>query len=106
MSFLPAWPSFELVEVICICICSVQLRPVSAQSPAGGVGAEAAYARLESLCAAIKTELQRDLHIHDQAILPSSINLPQIAAAEYCKVRLYPDSVLALSCSVSIFCSI
>ncbi|KAK9868912.1 hypothetical protein WJX84_002762 [Apatococcus fuscideae] len=63
-------------------------RPSSGQPQlqSGGVGAEAAYARLEALCAAIKTELMRDLHIHDQAILPSSVNLPQITAAEYCKL--------------------
>lgn len=66
-----------------------QVRPSSGQyqqQHVGGVGPDAAYARLEALCSAIKTELQRDLHIHDQAILPSSVNLPQVTAAEYCKV--------------------
>ncbi|KAK9868824.1 hypothetical protein WJX84_006782 [Apatococcus fuscideae] len=68
-----------------------QVRPSSGQyqqQHVGGVGPDAAYARLEALCSAIKTELQRDLHIHDQAILPSSVNLPQVTAAEYCKLFL------------------
>lgn len=78
----------------------MQQRPSSGQPQlqSGGVGAEAAYARLEALCAAIKTELQRDLHIHDQAILPSSVNLPQITAAEYCRVGLLCPLQALLCC--------
>lgn len=44
--------------------------------------AEVAYARLGALCQAIKHELQNDLKIHDAAILPTYINLPQVTAAE------------------------
>ena len=49
--------------------------------------AEVAYARLGALCQAIKNELQNDLKIHDAAILPSYVNLPQVTAAEYSTVR-------------------
>ena len=49
--------------------------------------AEAAYARMEALSQAIKNELQNDLRIHDSAVLPHFVNLPQITAAEYCRVR-------------------
>ncbi|KAL3142941.1 hypothetical protein ABBQ38_003227 [Trebouxia sp. C0009 RCD-2024] len=49
--------------------------------------AEAAYHRLELLSQSIRNELQRDLHIHDSAVLPNFINLPQVTAAEY--TRLY-----------------
>ncbi|KAK9806759.1 hypothetical protein WJX72_001747 [[Myrmecia] bisecta] len=47
--------------------------------------AELAYARLEALCQAIKNELQNDLRIHDSAVLPSFVVLPQVTAAEYCR---------------------
>lgn len=40
--------------------------------------AEAAYHRLELLSQSIRNELQRDLHIHDSAVLPNFINLPQV----------------------------
>ena len=53
----------------------------------GSAEAELAYARLEALCAAVKTELQQDLHIHDAAVLPNFVNLPKVAAAEYGRVR-------------------
>lgn len=46
-----------------------------------------AYARLGALSQAIKHELQTDLKIHDAAILPTFINLPQVTAAEYSAVR-------------------
>jgi hypothetical protein len=49
----------------------------------GKSDAELAYARLEALCHAVKQELQNDLHIHDAAVLPAFVNLPQITAAEY-----------------------
>ena len=52
----------------------------------GSAEAELAYARLEALCAAVKTELQQDLHIHDAAVLPNFVNLPKVAAAEYGRV--------------------
>ena len=54
-------------------------------SHAGGVtSADAdAYARLEALASAIQAELGSDLAIHDAAVLPSFINLPQVCAAEY-----------------------
>ena len=42
---------------------------------------------MEVLCQAIKHELNNDLKIHDSAILPSFINLPQVTGAEYCRVR-------------------
>ena len=48
---------------------------------------EVAYVRIEALCQAIKAELNNDLKIHDSAILPSFINLPQVTAGEYCRVR-------------------
>jgi hypothetical protein len=48
--------------------------------------AEVAYARLEALCQAVKGELQQDLHIHDAAVLPNFVNLPQVTAAEYGRV--------------------
>ena len=54
----------------------------------GGRGdAEVAYARLEALCQAIKAELGGDLKIHDAAVLPAFITLPQVTAAEYGRVR-------------------
>ncbi|KAK9839863.1 hypothetical protein WJX81_007158 [Elliptochloris bilobata] len=49
----------------------------------GGGEAEVAYARLEALCQAIKAELGNDLKIHDAAVLPAFIMLPQVTAAEY-----------------------
>lgn len=49
--------------------------------------AEVAYARVGALCEAIKAELNNDLKIHDQGILPQFINLPQVTAGEYCRVR-------------------
>ena len=48
--------------------------------------AEVAYARVGALCEAIKSELNNDLKIHNQGILPQWINLPQVAAGEYCRV--------------------
>ncbi|DBB16594.1 TPA: hypothetical protein ACH3X3_014851 [Trebouxia sp. C0006] len=49
--------------------------------------AEAAYYHMELLSQSIRNELQRDLHIHDSAVLPNFVNLPQVTAAEY--TRLY-----------------
>ena len=46
--------------------------------------AEAAYHRLELLSQSIRNELQRDLHIHDSAVLPNFINLPQVCAITSC----------------------
>lgn len=40
--------------------------------------AEAAYRRMELLSQSIRNELQRDIHIHDHAVLPNFINLPQV----------------------------
>ena len=52
----------------------------------GSGDAELAYVRLEALCQAVKGELQQDLHIHDAAVLPNFVNLPQVTAAEYGRV--------------------
>ena len=41
--------------------------------------AEAAYHRMELLSQSISIELQRDLHIHDSAVLPNFVNLPQVS---------------------------
>ena len=60
--------------------------------------AEVAYARLGALSQAIKNELQNDLKIHDAAILPAFVNLPQITAAEYSSVC--PRLRLILSVSI------
>ena len=46
--------------------------------------AEAAYHRLELLSQSIRNELQRDLHIHDSAVLPNFVNLPQVCLASSC----------------------
>ena len=54
----------------------------------GSADADLAYARLEALCGAVKGELQQDLHIHDAAVLPNFVNLPQVTAAEYGRVRV------------------
>jgi hypothetical protein len=51
--------------------------------PAAARAAAAAYARLEALAAALRAELVNDLKIHDAAVLPSFVTLPQLAAAEY-----------------------
>lgn len=48
------------------------------ESPETSSDAEAAYHRMELLSHAIKNELQRDLHIHDSAILPNFVSLPQV----------------------------
>lgn len=56
----------------------------------GSADADLAYARLEALCAAVKGELQQDLHIHDAAVLPNFVNLPQVTAAEYGRVCAIP----------------
>lgn len=52
--------------------------------------AEVAYARVGALCEAIKAELNNDLKIHEQGILPQFINLPQVTAGEYCRVSIQP----------------
>ena len=64
----------------------------------GSADADLAYARLEALCAAVKGELQQDLHIHDAAVLPNFVNLPQVTAAEYGRVRaiLYQATICQL----------
>jgi hypothetical protein len=41
----------------------------------------------------VKQELQNDLHIHDSSQLPTFINLPQITAAEYGRVRCRQDTL-------------
>ena len=66
----------------------------------GGGEAEVAYARLEALCQAIKAELGNDLKIHDAAVLPAFITLPQVTAAEYGRVRacLQPPSWMHVVC--------
>lgn len=51
--------------------------------PAAARAAAAAYARLEALAASLRAELVNDLKIHDAAVLPSFVTLPQLAAAEY-----------------------
>ena len=56
----------------------------------GSADADLAYTRLEALCGAVKGELQQDLHIHDAAVLPNFVNLPQVTAAEYGRVRVIP----------------
>ncbi len=54
---------------------------------AAGSDADVAYARLEALCAAVRAELEVDLRIHDAALLPKFVALPQVTAAEYGRVR-------------------
>ena len=44
------------------------------------------YPQLESVCQSIMSELQSDLKLHDEGVFPTPIQLPQITAAEYCKV--------------------
>jgi len=46
--------------------------------------AEAAYYRMELLSQSIRNELQRDLHIHDSAVLPNFVNLPQVCTHQAC----------------------
>ena len=53
------------------------------RDPAAARAAAAAYARLEALAAALRAELVNDLKIHDAAVLPAFVTLPQLAAAEY-----------------------
>ena len=67
-----------------------KIAPVSLSLPdqaAAGSSAEAAYARLEALCSAVRAELATDLRISDAAVLPSFVSLPQVTAAEYGRVR-------------------
>ncbi len=52
----------------------------------GLADADLAYARLEALCGAVRGELEQDIHIHDAAVLPNFVNLPQVTAAEYGRV--------------------
>ncbi|XP_039124008.1 uncharacterized protein LOC120260571 isoform X2 [Dioscorea cayenensis subsp. rotundata] len=42
-----------------------------------------AYLKMKSLCANISNEIQADMKIHNEHILPSSIDLPNIAASIY-----------------------
>ncbi|KAM0932315.1 hypothetical protein DsansV1_C46g0241501 [Dioscorea sansibarensis] len=42
-----------------------------------------AYLKMKALCANISNEIQADIKIHNQHILPSSIDLPNIAASIY-----------------------
>lgn len=63
------------------------LSSVAMWQAGGASEAEVAYARLEALCQAIKAELGNDLKIHDAAVLPAFITLPQVTAAEYGRVR-------------------
>ena len=60
---------------------------VLAVQAAADADAEVAYARVGALCQAIKAELNNDLKIHDQGILPPFINLPQVTGGEYSRVR-------------------
>ena len=46
----------------------------------------ACYAQLEGLCQAMMSELASDRRLHDSGILPQDVCLPQITAAQYCKV--------------------
>ncbi len=46
--------------------------------------AEAAYYHMELLSQSIRNELQRDLHIHDSAVLPNFVNLPQVCTPSFC----------------------
>ena len=64
---------------------------VACDQAAAGSSAEAAYARLEALCCAMRTELGVDLRIHDAAVLP---HLCQPAPGHRRRVR--PGA--ALSC--------
>ncbi|CAK0784807.1 hypothetical protein CVIRNUC_008011 [Coccomyxa viridis] len=54
-----------------------------ASDQSGLADADLAYARLEALCGAVRGELEQDIHIHDAAVLPNFVNLPQVTAAEY-----------------------
>ena len=61
--------------------------PLGDTAPAGPGSeqdAEAAYHRMELLSQSIRNELQRDLHIHDSAVLPNFVNLPQVCALQTC----------------------
>ncbi len=49
--------------------------------------AEAAYYHMELLSQSIRNELQRDLHIHDSAVLPNFVNLPQVCTHKACASR-------------------
>lgn len=46
----------------------------------------ACYAQLEGLCQAMMSELASDRRLHDSGIFPQDVCLPQITAAQYCKV--------------------
>lgn len=56
----------------------------------------ACYAQLEGLCQAMMSELASDRRLHDSGILPGDVCLPQVTAAQYCKVThlLLPCSYL------------
>ena len=70
-----------------------------------------AYHRMELLSQSIRNELQRDLHIHDSAVLPNFVNLPQVCTGHhavchaiiqgYMQVML-PNNKLMSSVSLSI----
>ncbi|KAH7415584.1 hypothetical protein KP509_14G053000 [Ceratopteris richardii] len=44
-----------------------------------------AYSKLQALCGSMCTEIQGDIELHNQHILPSCIDLPNITADVYCK---------------------
>lgn len=62
--------------------------------------AEAAYHRMELLSQSIRNELQRDLHIHDSALLPNFINLPQVClhSLSFFDLPYCLDTLLSYTC--------
>ena len=61
---------------------------------------------MELLSHAIKNELQRDLHIHDSAILPNFVSLPQVRInARHCWMQGYkPQTAYTCLHTCSTFC--
>ena len=46
------------------------------------------------------SELHSDLRLHDEGVFPEPIQLPQITAAEYCKVRTALSEHSAVLCTI------
>ena len=85
---------YAALETACEAAAPPYHTAAAAAAAAGDGGAAAAYGRLEALATALRAELGADLTIHDAAVLPSCINLPQLAAAEY--GRLFADRLAAV----------
>ena len=85
---------YAALETACEAAAPPYHTAAAAAAAAGDGGAAAAYGRLEALATALRAELGADLTIHDAAVLPSCINLPQLAAAEY--GRLFANRLAAV----------